>query len=242
MTNQTAQHFVVDSKFRLAGGTSSDFHYRIELNPAKTYTRITVAQIVLPVTFYQITTQNNTFKLTEGVNQYTVTMPVGNYNIESLKSQLQTQMNAVGANTYTVTSRNTAIEPQDNKLTYSYTGTQTPVFITEISNRLSEMMGLSLGVSHELNLTLVSDKAYSLNVEQSIFLWSDAVADQQPLSINLDNGIGGGTLSRSSLDYINDSRPLRISRGNVYSFRLTNEDLEPIDLNGQNMTLELLFF
>jgi len=233
------EHFLVDSKFRL-DGSDSNFHYRIETDPSKHYTRITVAQIVIPATYYQITNENNTFTLTENTLQYIIEMPIGNYTKESMIAQLQTQMNNAGANTYTVVARNTAIEPEDNRFTYTFTGAQVPVFISDLSIKLGELMGLSTNVSHQLPMT--SDKAYSFAAEQTLLLYSDAVSDKQPLSISLDNGIGGGTLSRSSFDYMADSRPLRISRGNVYNFRLANEDNQNIDLNGQNMSIEIILF
>jgi len=237
-----AHHVVVDSKRRLDGGTSSNFHYRIELPPGRTYTRVVVTQLVLPVSFYMLTNSNNTFVLIENATQYTITMPPGNYTRSALLYQLALQMNAVATNVYTVVGRDTTTDPEDYKFVFSYTGTA-PAYISQMTRRLSEMTGLSFGTTHQfINNELISDSTYSLAVEQSLFLISDCVADGQALSINLDNGIGAGTISRTSSDYAYDARDLRVSRGNVYSFRLVNEDGDPLDLNGQNMTLELMFF
>jgi hypothetical protein len=56
-----------------------------------------------------------------------------------------------------------------------------------------------------------------------------------------------GNSSFSNISYINNqieanSKDIAVNQTNIYRFYLTNEDDEKIELNGQNIVLEILFY
>jgi hypothetical protein len=81
---------------------SQPVHFKARQNPLKSYfVRIENAKI--PITFYNINSNYNTFGWTgstTGVVSFDITQ--GNYTIDELIAEIQTQMNALDLNTYTV--------------------------------------------------------------------------------------------------------------------------------------------
>jgi len=239
--------FLVDSKFRIdQTSPHTDFSIKLDIHPNLNYSRILCAQILVPTTYYQVTNNNNRFTLIEDGIPYPLALPVGNYtNINALKTTLQTLLNDSGLNTYSVTSPDTSIEADTHKLTISYTGVL-PASLVVDSIRIGELFGLTLKTHPFVPIAgggrLISDRAYTLSVEQTLVLYSNGVEGNTPLMVCIDNGIGGGTLTRSCLDYDKDSRPLRMNRSNVFHFVLRNEDDDLIDTNGGNISLEIILF
>ena len=94
----------VDSKDRVSG-TSTDFQVRLQ-NPVEGVTGMILADMIMPVTMYNINSVNNTFYFSEriynviesgysdyyddGSNQFTVTVSAGNYSVSELMSALKT--------------------------------------------------------------------------------------------------------------------------------------------------------
>jgi hypothetical protein len=93
---------VVDSKNRkLASDTSTKFYYSINQNITRIKT-IKLASYSIPYTFYVINSATNTLSLNGGANL--VTIPIGNYNVSSIASALQTSLAAAfSSDTVTVT-------------------------------------------------------------------------------------------------------------------------------------------
>jgi len=120
MSDKVHAVILVDSKDRRSGISKSntDFHYFLvngsggngrpisfeKRSRAKQYF-IRLENIRIPVSFYSIASDNNTFTFDEstGNSDVTVTVSAGNYTIDELIAEVETQMDSGGTNDYTLT-------------------------------------------------------------------------------------------------------------------------------------------
>lgn len=153
---------VLSSRDRLAGGTSSNFRIILDspilLNQASHVKQyfMRFENINIPLTFYNIDSNFNTFKVieTDGVTPHTITIVIdeGNYTISELIAELETQLdaNTQDANNYTLTYDITT-----NKITFKYdAGTSTSVTVDTIDNGSTLNYALGFGIP---NTDLVTD-------------------------------------------------------------------------------------
>ena len=95
-------YLAIDSRDRNQNTYPDSYHYKIELKEyLKDVLSIELLSAEIPKTDYLIHENNNLLHFSEGTDLI-ATIPIGNYDIVSLTSEIETQMNAVGANVYTV--------------------------------------------------------------------------------------------------------------------------------------------
>ena len=109
---------VVDSRDRVSG-TSSDFTWNLpNIITLKKHKGIMIHHVSMINSFYQINANNNTILFDEGTGSVTATLTQGNSYTEALLcAEIKTQMEAIGAFTYTV-----SINSINHKMTISATG------------------------------------------------------------------------------------------------------------------------
>ena len=167
----------IDSGKRLTG-SSSDFTYRIELDDAR-YDFCTVMQASIPFTYYLINTGFNTFQLKEtGQSAVTVTVPIGNYNINSFSSVVGALLTAASplAATYTISYPKSFSQTNTAFLSLSVSGTTYPQLIFDSSNTINEQFGFDSGETVTFDETsLVSNNTVNFLVNRSLLIHSDII-------------------------------------------------------------------
>lgn len=138
------RNFLIESSNK-SYGSSSNFNIILD-EPIKV-DEVRLLHSRIPVTWYNIDSFNNNILFNEGAGNLTATIPVGNYAISELVSEIKTQMDIVGSDTYTVTYNTKTM-----KLTIASTGTFSLLFNTSTSE-IWEMIGFtktntSVGASH----------------------------------------------------------------------------------------------
>lgn len=235
-----SQIFYINSRNRISG-TNSNFSYAIEIDRTKSYTHVCCLQLSIPKSFYLIQEESNTFTLQEGILSATITIPKGNYNINSLESNLTTLLNTASPNgwTYSITYPNTNTSADSGKFTYSVSGNSgvQPQFI--FTTYLYEQLGFEQNSTN----TFVANSLESVNVlnlqrEGTLYLYSNIAnnggdAILQEVFSNNDPDFGSITYQCTSLEGY--SKQLAASSNNVYHFTLCDENGIEIDLNGQNL-------
>ena len=112
---KTNNLIVVDSKDRVSGN-SSNFVWNLPSIHDKNFNSIAIQSIEMINSFLQINDYNNTIIIDEGGGNLTATLTQRNdYTQTSLCAEIKTQLEAVGALTYTVST-------VSNKMTISATG------------------------------------------------------------------------------------------------------------------------
>lgn len=88
-----------------SSGSTHDFYIDLsqQIKPNIDYDTVTVLNFACPKSYYLITSLNNTFTVTEGAFNTTITIPNGNYSFSTMASELTTLLQSCHW-TYTVTT------------------------------------------------------------------------------------------------------------------------------------------
>jgi len=119
-----------------------------------------------------------------------------------------------------------------------------PSFI--IGDYLYEQLGLNPDTTYTFTgNSLTSVNVVNFQLQDSLFLHSDLA--NNGIDDVLQEMLGVDSPSYGNIVYICPSvegyaKQLASKSNNVYHFKLTDEDDNPIDLNGQNIVFSLLFF
>lgn len=243
--------FFVDTATVLSG-TDANFSYLIELPKYNTFDSVCVLQAAIPKSYYLIAEGRNIFTLYEGDSYTYITIPSGNYTRRSLASKLTSLLTSNSPNgyVYTVGFPELSGNPDTGKYTYTVTGdivTQ-PAFIFPWQSSPAVQMGFEPN-SHNVfsGNVLVSVNVCKLQAKDTLYLKSDMVenGDNAVLqeiftnvpdfsTITFDVGNAGGPRA--------NRRRLRSNRSNVYSFAITDDEDNQLDLNGLNVVFSLLLW
>lgn len=246
----TNQFFVyVNSRERLAG-TDENFTFAVNF-PSSGYdfSHVVLLNALIPKSYYLIQgdAQENTFQLKEDNTTVNINVPIGSYLLNSFKTVISNLLTTNSPNSLTYTMTYPSLAGAD---TGKWTFTQSnPLIVSSLifNGHLFEPFGFlpdSINVFDGSSLT--STCVIKLQSEDRLLLHSNCVnspnGDDVLASINSTTSI-----NYSSINYLCPapeyySRSLSSKDNNVYSFCLTDESGELIELNGLNLNFTLLFY
>tara|TARA_Y100000034_G_C6884207_1_gene405739 strand:+ start:1074 stop:2009 length:936 start_codon:yes stop_codon:yes gene_type:complete len=242
--------FYIDSDKRVSG-TSSDFSYRLDMSENDHFDTCSVLQASIPFTFYMVRDGFNTFQLKEtGNDAVLITIPKGNYNINSFKTivgPLITTASPTGS-TYAITYPASFTETNTNFLTITITaGAATDSqLIFDSSNTLHEQFGFDKGSTNTFDGTsIVSDNATNYIINRSLLIHADIVdggSSNVLQEIYSNNSQINGNIVYQSSDALAYSKPLKLGKQNVINIYLSDVNGVKVDLNGQDMNITLLMY
>lgn len=237
--------YYVNSRNRITGD-DSDFTYYID-QTQENFNRACIIDCVIPLSYYLIEQNYNTFILRELSVNYVVTLTPGNYTLRSFKTVLENALNAASGNTwiYVVSSDNTVNSANTAKLYFSVSGNSgQPSFI--FTTNVFEQMGFNENSTNVFSgNNLRSSNVIKLIAEDALYVHSNLV-DNKDDDI-LQSVFSSGNSSFSNIhftcpDVVAFSKKIVTNDSNVYRFFLTNEDSVPIQLNGSNIVFVLLLW
>jgi hypothetical protein len=237
--------FYVNSKNRLSG-TNSDFAINLPLDPTDDFDRVSVMQASIPKSYYLIQDGLNTFTVTEDVTSTTITIPPGNYTRRSIQVTVENLLNGIGVRTYSV-SWPSVESAATGKFTFTVNniGGVQPIF-TFSDNNIGEVLGFDLNSSNQFSgFSLVSTNVINLQLETTLYLHSDICTNGHDDVLQEIYSSGDASYSNivfQNFDLEAYSKKLVSKNKQYYTFKLTNEDGQPIDLNGVSMQLSLILF
>jgi hypothetical protein len=103
MNNYQTSLLLVDSADRVSGISTN---FQIILNEGYRIRKVDLVSATIPNNLYNVTNQNNTFQFQDNAGPYNITIPIGIYDITTFCSEVQTLMNAIGTQTYSVSYSN----------------------------------------------------------------------------------------------------------------------------------------
>ena len=229
-----------------SSGTDSDMTYKIDMrdiNPS----HCCVLACNIPKSYYLIGENENVFTLDEGT-QATITIAVGNYTRTTLKNVVITALNLASPNGWTYAISIPSASIGDNgKYTFTVTGNGgvQPDFIFT-DNNIFETLGFEINSTN----SFVGDSLTSVNVvkitkEDTVFIHSD-ICDNgndnilQEIYTASNPAFSNIIFNTPSVDGY--SRKMPTNTDNIFKIWLTNEDGEPLNLNGQNWQMTLLVY
>lgn len=244
----SSSKFYVNSRYRVSG-TESEFTYYFDIPKESKYNKVCLLQASIPKSYYLIQA-GEYFQLQEGMLSAQITVPPANYTRKTFASVLQTALNNGSPNgwTYTITYPNSTTTGDTGKYTFTVSGNSgtQPLFIFSTDNDLNRHMGFDDGSTNTFTAdSLTSKNVINLQRDTTIFVHSDIVRGD-------NNNILQEIYSADSADYSNItfvqqaveaySKDISYNASNSYTFYLTNDYGQKIDLNGQNFDCTILLY
>ena len=242
------QIFYVDSAQRILSPTSttSNFSYKFNIDPNTSFDKVVVLDLSIPTSYYLVQSSQNTFILEELGVQVVITVPVGNYSRSAFGSTISTLLNSNSPNawTYSILKSNSITGPETGKFHFTVSGNSSqPSFI--FGTCLYEQFGLNANSTSTFSAgVLDSTNVVSFSKETTLYLHSDIC---QSNSDNiLQQVYSSGEIDYSFIHFANTnpyeySKPLNTS-SDTFTFYLTDESDNLIDLNGINMNITILMY
>lgn len=234
-----------------ASGTSTEFTIELKDFPAiNRFDRISLAAASVPKTYYLVDSRHQTLTLDENGTQSTITIPEGNYAFDktstsvlgppSMRSDLETLLNASGSWTYSITANQ-----RTGKYEFAVSGNggvQPDIIIP--TDRLAKILGLDTGTNSFSSDALTSPYVVNFQHTTSILIASNLVGDPSGVLQDIHSTSEDfSNLVYRSEDMISKSKPLATNRSQVASFTIMDfEDQEILDLQGHDVSLVLTIF
>lgn len=246
------QLFYVNSRRRTSGTSDTDFFYELPISPDKKFNKAVILQMIVPKSYYLVSSPSNTFTLQENASQATVTMPQGNYNRRSFATVLASTLTSSSPShfNYAVTFAN-PVSQQDTgqyTITVSGNGTTQPTITFPSSSSLWEPMGFNENSINSFTAnTLISTNCVKLQSEDTIYLHSDCCGNHND-DVLQEIFSSTGETSFSNIHWVNQgtveayAKDLVLKNANTYHFYLTDEDGKTLNTNGLNIQFTLMLY
>ena len=236
----------VNSRDRIAG-TDKNFTYNIQF-PDGEYDNVVCLNALVPKSYYLIQDGplENIFQLKENSTTVTITVPIGSYLLSAFKTTIGTLLtnNSPNGLTYTLTFPS---ELGANTGKWTFTQNNGSIVSSIIVNEhFFEPFGFFLNSTNVFNgTTLMSTTVIKLQSEDRLLIHSNMVnngRDDILVSINSTTSINFSSINYECPAPEFYGHVLSSQNNNTYSFTLTDENGELIQLNGLNMNITLLFY
>ena len=132
----------------VASSSKTDWPLFVFSRPIQDIAALKVLEVQIPFSWYVFNDQINTFQLLEdGIGPFTVTIPPGNYNINSLMAQLKIALENVSLNTWTIVYRgSSSTTVETGKLTFTSSSVSALPFTFRFTNLdLPYFLGMAEG-------------------------------------------------------------------------------------------------
>lgn len=243
--NSTTNFIIINSKYRTADSRStSDFTY--SLGASLEVDSITIKNISIPHVQYNIESYNNTLVVNDGVTSNTLTIPIGQYDINQLMNEISSQLTTLYGTAVLLT-----LDPISKKIVITTTQSFR-ISRVEASSPLSKYIGIPYGTSYypllatagftlpEIaqlqgpNNYLLASNVLSQGLG-SILTDGKSVPIIMPIPIDVEYG---QIQQYESNDYeLNTKRYSRLQNIQNIDIRIYDDDLNIVDLHGQDIEI-----
>ena len=232
-----SQIYYINSENRVSG-TSSNFSVPIDIPDMSGFDTVQVLQASIPLSFYLIRSPYNTFTLRELGVDTLVTIPEGNYNVNSFMNKINIFLSIASPNHWLYFTNFDSMLAKYNYVVTGNLGQQPTIILT---NHLASQMGFNL---NSVN-TFVGNSVQSSNVvnfvsTNALFIHSDIVDDTTSI---LQEVYSNNTIPYSFITYQSQgdfyAKKLKNHTSSVFSFRIADEHGNTIALNGQETLITL---
>lgn len=236
--------FYIDSSNRTSG-TDSNFQINVNL-PKNNFNRVALLQLSCPKSFYNFSTDKNTFTLRELGMDVTITIPIGNYNRELLLSTLSSLLTQASATAgrnwvYKVTYGSS---PNTGLLTFTVTGNtgQPSLIFTKYCFIQLGFFGNSTNTF--ASSSLISVSCSSLSPVNRIYVKSNmcSTSDQSILQEVLQTYPDNSFIYYENINVDINSKPFVGNTNTTFGFIITDRFGEPIDTHGVNIMMSVLLY
>ncbi len=241
-----SQIYYVNSIDRISG-SCGDFSYKLTIPSGSLFDRVCVLQADIPISYYLVPANYNTFILTENGSSVTVTIPSGNYNAISFATVLTGLLNTFSPHrwVYNVVFPSRLNTVSTAKYTFTVSGNAGLTASFTFTNALFEQFGFNGNATVSFTSSITSTNVVLFVPETSLLIHSDIVNDGDTDILQVvfnNNNIPFSTAVYQCSDVTSFSKPLRTTQSNVYHFSITDEHNRKIDFNGVNCVFSLVLY
>lgn len=192
-----------------------------------------------PKSYYMITPGYNTFIVSDGITQHTITMPVGSYNYVTMARVLKPLLDAVGYGAFIIT-----FDQASSKYLFA-NATANLRFI--FSNTFAEKIGFFVGEYLFTAGFLESARPINLQLTNVVVIETNLVRSRQNSSINqrILHAVPDNAPVAGNVTYQNNSPKETMQElenvGQVFRINLFDNNNRPLDPQ-QGCNLTLLFY
>ena len=238
----------INSRDRIAG-TDENFTFNISFPQDKEFTHVVCLNALIPKSYYliQIGEFENVFQLQENNTVVTVTIPIGSYLLTAFQTTVETALTTASPNglTYTMTFPSSS-GPVNGMWTYTQSNPSIQSSIIVNAHFFEPLGFFSSTTNLFTGSTLQSTCVIKLQSEDRLLIHSNVVnnsgSDDILVSINSTTSVNYSSIAWECPAPEFYSHVLSSENNHTYSFSLTDENNELIQLNGLNMNLTLLFY
>jgi hypothetical protein len=228
-------------------GTSSDFTFTIPTDGDIIYTHVCVLGCNIPVSYNLVQSPYNTFTLREDVIDTVITIPAGNYNVNSFNDVLTTLLNTLSPHSwkYTITFNNDFTTQSTGLYTFTCTlFTIPPMFIFPPLAEIHTQFGFANNSTNVFSSggVLLSSNVVSFIPQTVLTIYSNICENRNLLTIFHDNAIPYSNISYQCQTELYSKKLSNSGKDSIYHFSLINKNGVKIDLNGLPMLMNLLLY
>lgn len=244
---QSQRMYYIDSHNRITG-THSQFSYKIDMPKDKEYTHCCLMSASIPKSYYLIASGYNTFTLNENKSSAIITVPPGNYSATSFKTTLTTLLNTASPNgwIYAIALPNSLTGANTGKFTYTVSGNSGNQPSFTVTTNVYEQLGFDPNTTNNfVGDTLTSINVIKMQLEDTLYIHSDLGSNGSDDILNeifVSNSVDYSTIKYQCPDVDAYSKELQTINSSVFSFWITNEDSQVMNLNGLNVVFTLLLY
>lgn len=242
-----SQQVHVDSHDKISG-TDGQFQIAVKGVAGKSFDYVCLQNAIFQKTYYLIQAGYNTFILRENGVSTTVTITPGNYSYKSFSKIIGTLLTASSSQVWTYSVTIPLVnQVTTGKYVFSVTGNAglQPSFIFDQKNNIHEQFGFYKGSTNTfVASTITSTNVVNFQIEPALYIHCPQMVNNgsdDVLAVVFSSAPDFSSIVYECPDLESRSKKL-IAMSNIYSISITDEDGMPIDFNGSNVILELLFY
>jgi hypothetical protein len=234
--------YYISSNYRETGNQTS-FKYSFQIDKSKEYTHVSVLNATIPNTYYNVQSGYNTFQLLENLNNITIAIPPGNYNVNTFTATLKSLLNSNSPNGWTY---NIIYSQLLSKFIYSVLGNTSQPSVITLNSNLYRVLGFDEGSTNTFNNNVItSTNVLNFVLNPVLYIHSDIVKpyDENILvEINANNSQPLSYITYENKNIIETSKEISSSKNGIYEFFLIDNDDQTIDLNGNDFSFSIILF
>lgn len=241
------------SKNNIQSGTSDNFTYNVVL-PAdvlKKINSVSVSSVTIPKSFYQINENNNTFIISENNVDINITLIAGNYSLQQWFTALSSSLTTASLNgiTYTVSFQYNNVDNGIMKITSS--NAVLPISLKIGNSSICGVLGFDRNsINNFSSGVLLSSYVINLNESDMVYLNSNCVNSYYNDATNQSSNTLCIIYTGSYVNYSYVSQYFDIitnmkkfyNKNGVFNFYLVDENNDPINLHGVDLSFTINFF
>jgi len=232
-----------------SSGTNGDFEIKIDITNGyniEDFDSVCLLSASIPKSYYAIQEGKNTFILTEGVVDTTITIPPGTYSATNFANLVASLLTTQSPNNWTYTC---SINLSTAKFTWTSSGPPISPPTFKVGDYLYERLGFDKGEIVEFNPIsgLTSKNVINMSPEADLFIRSNIIAGGADANEDIFYDVQASNIPAFGRIQVIDSDPQEYTKvlnntTNIYNFFLTDEFGTKLNLNGLNWTATILFY